>query len=85
MAFQIPKTNHPWRQYQNRTKDNPDTEVHPTPKKTIQTFLLEMATSWDRIEIYTTVQGREDRHYLKDLPSYKQAGWIVSLIRKNYL
>lgn len=81
-AFQIPRKDHPWRQYQ----DKKDLAMeHPQPKKTIKVFLTEITANWDNIEVFTTAYGREDRHLLSTLPSYKQATWILSLIKKSYL
>ncbi len=81
MAFQTPKSDHPWRRYQ----DKKETVERPEPKKTVKVFLTEITANWDNIEVFTTAYGREDRHLLSSLPSYRQATWILSLIKKSYL
>jgi hypothetical protein len=82
MAFQIPKSNHPWRQYADR---EPDPEAAPKKKvRPVKDFLGEMVESWNTVEIVTTAYGKYGRFHLTELSSVKQAAWISNLLRKIY-
>lgn len=83
MAWQKPKSGHPWRRYSNR--ENPTDE---TPKekhqKTVKILIQEFAASWDDIKVVTSAMGREGEFKLIELPQSKQAAWLASLLKRHY-
>jgi hypothetical protein len=79
MAFQIPKSNHPWRQYPDREIETPKKNVRP-----VKEFLGDMVEGWDTVEIVTTAFGKYGRFHLTELTSMRQAAWLSGLLRKMY-
>jgi hypothetical protein len=83
MAHQIPKQNHPWRKYSNRT--NPSDETNSEKKqKSVKILIQEFANSWDEIRIVTSVYGREGEFKLSELSQSKQAAWLAGLLKRHY-
>ena len=87
MAWQKPKKDHPWRQYQVWF----DKKVAPkrtTEKKkrvrAVKAVMVEIIDNWDTITIYTTAFGRTDKYSLKELPQEKIAAWLCGLLRRAY-
>lgn len=82
MGYQVPKSNHPWRQYADKPNE---AEVKPLKKmRPVKDFLGEMVESWEHVEIVTTAFGKYGRFHLTELSSMKQAAWISGLLRKMY-
>lgn len=82
MPYQIPKSNHPWRRYQNKT----DTETKPQKKiKALKVLICEIAENWDNVKIVTTSYGRYGEFTLGELTQDKQAQWLVGIIKRNYV
>ena len=76
-TYQVPKSNHPWRQYINRK----DEETHRG--KPLKEFITEMAQNWDNLEIITSINGSEERFKIVTLTQSKQAAWLANLLKKN--
>ena len=83
MAFQTPKSDHPWRNYKDkkpaRGKAAVEKNVRPVYK-----VVRELVESWETIEIITFANGRDGKHLLNDLPQTRQAAWLASLLKRNY-
>lgn len=84
MGYQVPKANHPWRQYPNRDLNTKKGRPKKRNIKSVQVFICEIAESWGTIEVVTTAYGKEGRFTLKELPQTKQAAWLAGLLKKNY-
>lgn len=90
MPYQVPKANHPWRNWvgprdQSKTESVlPKEEKKSNGLKPIQVFLTEITQSWDTVEITTFSYGREGRYKLSELPQDKIAAWLSGLLRRNY-
>lgn len=82
MAYQVPKANHPWRQYQ-KTAAEKEAREEKTGKP-LRVVIAELSQSWDNIEVNTGLYGREGRYSLTDMPQSKQAMWLISFIRRNF-
>jgi len=83
MAYQVPKSDHPWRQYSNReyTVEKPEEDKHV---KSVKMFVREIAESWDTIEVFTYAYGKEGKFTLSELPNSKQAAWLVGVLKRGY-
>lgn len=83
MGYQVPKSDHPWRQYKDREykAEKPKKDKKRKPPKVL---VREIASSWDTIEIYTYSYGKEGRFSLNELPHHKQVAWFVGLLKKAY-
>jgi len=80
MAYQKPKADHPWKTGKMR-------DYKPAPEKkqkTVKLLITEIAESYDRIEMFNTLNGREGKFFLWQLPQSKQAAWIAGLLKKHY-
>lgn len=82
MPFQVPKKDHPWRRYKDRK--TPSFETEKGKVKPIRVFLREIVEAWDRVEVYTSAFGRDDRFKLTELPQQKIAAWLSGILRRNY-
>lgn len=82
MAYQKPKKNHPWRQWQGK-KPNPKKQEDKSMKP-VYLFLKEIVQSWDTVEISTYAWGRNNKYKLGELPSRTIAVWLANLLRRNY-
>lgn len=84
MGYQVPKADHPWRQYKDRkyTKRTPSSDKN---KKSVKIFVREIASSWENIEIYTYSYGKEGKFSLEELPYQKQAAWLAGMLKKAYV
>ena len=81
---QIPKTNHPWRNY--KVKFTPDEE---SPEESIkppsfQKFMFEMVECWDT---YTIPNGDLGDGYAKlsKMSDAKAAEWLMSFIKRTWV
>ena len=83
MAYQIPKKDHPWRQYNNREYKVVE-EEQDKHKKSVKIFVREISQSWDTIEVFTYAYGREGKFTLSELSNSKQAAWLVGLLKRSY-
>lgn len=79
MPYQVPKANHPWRQYQ---KTAPTEEKEQSHARALQIVVHELCDNWNHIEV-TTVSGT--RKYLYELPQNKQAIWLINFIKRSYI
>ena len=90
MAYQVPKKDHPWRQYQTWYGEKPEKKVSAKEKKStsevrsVRLFLKDLVGNWERIEVYTYAFGRTGRYYLKELPPFKAAAWVAGRLKRNY-
>ena len=95
MPYQVPRVDHPWRQYKvwfdkgiRKKLQGQDEEIKEKEAKEdlkpIRQFLGEIVESWERIEIFTYCYGREDNFTLKSLPQYKIAAWLAGILKRNY-
>lgn len=80
MAYQVPKTDHPWRRYKDRFEPKPEKKVSIGVKM----FVTELSETWDNIEVITTSYGKEGRYLLSELSQDKQAAWLAGLLKKMY-
>lgn len=78
-----PASTHPWK---TSYKVNLSATVvqREVPSKTLKDFMIELAESWNEVEIVTTVSGTYGRYVLSQLPQRKQAAWLVGILRRNY-
>lgn len=76
MPYQLPKADHPWRQYVKKTESE---EKHIKP---VGILVRELGESWSNIEV-TTTSG--SRRYITELNQRQQAVWIIDFIRRNYV
>ena len=83
MSNNIPKSNHPWRNYANKIKENQPTQDDRLVRKPLQVFLTELVESWGRTDISVKYRGKFDRYYLLELPDYLVANWLNHILR-NY-
>lgn len=79
MAYQVPKANHPWRQYKDRVITTEEKRV-----KQVKILITELAESWDNITVVTTAFGKEGEFKLIELPQSKQAAWLAGILKRNY-
>ena len=80
MGYQIPKKDHPWRQYSNRKyKKTKEKKIKP-----VSVFVKEMAESWETLEVYTYAHGKEGKFNINELPQTKQAAWFAGILKRNY-
>jgi len=82
-TYQVPKPNHPWRQYANkkrgRVQERTDV-IH------IREFLGSMVENWDTYEIYIRRDiGGGGFRKVKGLPQRKIATWLASMVKKTYV
>lgn len=85
MAYQVPKTNHPWRRYHDRVHDDGDLKVKVEKKiKPLKIVVMEFVESWDTMEVITVVNGREGRFRISELSQSKQAAWLTSYLKRHY-
>ena len=82
MPYQVPKADHPWRQYTNRIVE--DGRRKKELGKSVKDFISEMAESWDTVEIVTTAYSKFGKFYLNELPRRNQAAWLAGLLKRNY-
>ena len=82
MGYQVPKANHPWRQYANR----PRTEGEEEKKhlKPVRVFLTEIVESWDDVKIVTSSYNQEGEYKLGELSQTKIAAWLAGVLKRNY-
>jgi hypothetical protein len=80
MGYQVPKADHPWREY-NRTKAKKEEE---NKNKPLRIFLTEIVESWDEVKVVTSVYNREGEYSLKELPQTKIAAWLAGILKRNY-
>ncbi len=80
MGHQIPKANHPWRQYPNKLRG----EKKERKSKPLRKFLREVVVSWENVEITTSTYSGEGRYNLTELSDKKVAAWLMGILRRNY-
>ena len=83
-TYQVPKANHPWRQYPNKKKKakskDRDDVIH------IKEFLVEITDNWETYEIYIRKDiGGGGFRKVKTLPQKKIATWLASMVKKTYV
>lgn len=86
--YQVPKANHPWRQYRNRT--TPFTEEEELAQKALPSlfhFLKDIVENW---ETYTITD--EDNEVIgngyskmKSVNPQRQAEWLCNFVRKTWV
>lgn len=81
MGYQVPKTDHPWRQYGDKKFE---AEVEKSNIKSVKMFVAEISDSWDNVEVVTTAYSRYGKFKLAELPQEKQAAWLAGILRRNY-
>jgi len=81
LTYQIPKADHPWRQYPNKARENPEEK---NEVKSLRKFLMEVALSWDKVEITTSSYVGMGRYHLSELSDRKVAAWLMGILRRNY-
>jgi hypothetical protein len=86
MAYQVPKADHPWRQYANRKRLTVDVDIEVTGIIPVREFVQDLDKNWDKIEV-TLPQEYEGRHraFLKELPQVKVAAWIAGMLKRYYV
>ena len=85
MPWQKPKADHPWRKsYKSTLKEATDEEKKEKVIKPVKIFLTEIVKSWNKVEVITTIYGKEDRYKLSELPQRKIAAWLAGLLRRQY-
>jgi hypothetical protein len=82
MPYQIPKADHPWRRYVQKTNEGVGSEKVDNHKKPVGTLVRELGESWGNIEVRTTTGSIR---YITELSQYQQASWIIDFIRRNYV
>lgn len=82
-TWQKPKSDHPWRNYKNRTNGTDETKEEKH-QKSVRVLIQEFAGSWENIKVVTTAYGREGEFLLSELPQSKQAAWLAGLLKRNY-
>lgn len=81
MAYQKPKADHPWKTGK-MPGWKPQEEKH---QKTVKLWIQELAMSYEKIEMYNVLHGKEGKFFLWQLPQSKQAAWIAGMLKKNYV
>jgi hypothetical protein len=80
MAYQKPKSNHPW-----KTGLMPGYVPRVEKKvKPVKILIRELSESWDTIEVYNYSSMNDTKHFLIDLPQSRQAAWLVGLLKRGY-
>jgi len=83
--YQVPKSNHPWRQYKNRIDDTEDEDVIPAEKlPSLFNFLKDMVENWETYQIPSSDVGDAYVKINSANPA-KSAEWIASFIRKTWV
>lgn len=81
--YQIPKNNHPWRQY--KTRFTPLDDQTPAEKlPNLHQFLKDIVDNWDTYQIPSNDLG-EGYVKIKSAQPQKSAEWIASFIRKTWV
>lgn len=83
-TYQVPKPDHPWRQYANKRK--PGRKPERTDVVHIKEFLEQIVENWDSYEIY--VRGEVSAggfRKVRTLPQKKVAVWLTSIVKKTYV
>lgn len=82
-TYQVPKADHPWRQYANKKRGR-------KPERTdvihIKEFLEQIVENWDTYEIY--IRGDITKggfRKVRALPQKKVAIWLTSMVKKTYV
>src|SRR5574341_251745 len=86
--YQVPKANHPWRRYKNRT--TPFTEEEELEIKNLPSlykFLKDIVDNW---ETYTIAEEESlvlGNGYakMKNVTPQRQAEWLVNFVRKTWV
>lgn len=83
--YQVPKANHPWRRYANKT--TPDTAEDLQKDSELPSlfhFLKDIVENW---ETYTIPTSDLEANYakIKSQPKAKQAEWLSTFLRKNWV
>lgn len=86
MAYQVPRADHPWRQYANKRKLTVDVDIEVTKIIPVRDFVRDLNNNWDKIEV-TLPQEFEGRHraYLNELTQVKIAAWIAGMLKRYYV
>ena len=82
MTHQIPKADHPWRQYANVPKKVSEKEKKVV--KSLRKFLREIVVSWDKVQITTSAYSSLNRFQLHELSDKKVAAWLIGILKRNY-
>jgi len=83
-TYQVPKSNHPWRQYADKMKTQGTRER--TDVIHIREFLGSIVENWDTYEIYIRRDiGGGGFRKVKGLPQRKVATWLASMVKKTYV
>ena len=99
MPYQLPKKNHPWRTWQGPRRLDKGLGPKKLSKKdlekflekereenlrTVKSFLADLISGWDKVEIYTDAYGKTGKYYLKELTQFKIAAWLAGVLKRNY-
>ena len=82
-TYQVPKANHPWRQYANKKRGR---RPERTDVITIQEFLSQIVDNWDTYEIYDRDAFSEGAfRKVRAMPQRKIAIWLAAQVKKTYV
>lgn len=83
IGYQVPKADHPWRQYANRPRANGEVE-EKEHLKPVRVFLTEIVENWEEVKVVTSVYNQEGEYKLMELPQTKIAAWLAGVLKRNY-
>jgi hypothetical protein len=86
--YQVPKADHPWRRYKNRT--TPFTEEEVAEQKALPSllhFLKDIVDNWDTYTIEEEDNLVMGNNYakMKNVAPQRQAEWLADFIRKTWV
>jgi len=80
-TYQVPKSNHPWRQYKNKVTYTKRTDIIP-----IKEFLSTVVENWQSYEVMTSSEFEGSyQHKISTMPQRKAAMWLMKMLKKYYV
>lgn len=86
--YQVPKANHPWRRYKNRTLPFTEDELLEQKKlPSLQKFLSDIVENWDTYTIEEEDNLVLGNGYakMKNVAPQRQAEWLANFLRKTWV
>ncbi len=80
-TYQVPKADHPWRQYKDKAKHRDDDRKDII---SIHEFLITIVENWDEYKVITKSTTGYSRR-IATLPQKDAALWISSMLKKYYV
>lgn len=86
-TYQVPKKDHPWRQYADRVRDIEGVDITVELELvTVREYLTTLVENWDTMTVtFQSPFEGNTRHKLKTLPQYKIAAWLAGTLKKHYV